>query len=153
MSSNNRPSKITNYMNVAEVISQRSHDAETKVGAVLISNSSGAIKATGYNGFVRGVRDNELPCHRPHKYEFILHAEENLMSNCCRHGISMDDCTLICTLSPCKRCMRLLINSGITNVIVKNLYKDFTEILNMPDIRVTMEQKEDGYYYINYSIN
>lgn len=147
-----RPSKIENYMEVARVIAARSHDAETKVGAVIVNNKSGAIIATGFNGFVRGADDGVLPSTRPGKYEFILHAEQNLIANCARHGISMEDCTLVCTLSPCKLCMRLLINCGITKVIASNLYKDFNDILKMPDVNVHMEKKDDGFYHITYSV-
>ena len=53
-----RPSKIANYMEIADVVSKRSHDVDTKVGAVLINNKSGAIIATGFNGFVRGANDS-----------------------------------------------------------------------------------------------
>ncbi len=147
-----RPTKISNYMEIADVVSRRSHDAETKVGAVLVNDASGAIIATGFNGFVRGANDNNLPCTRPLKYEFILHAEQNLIANCARHGISMENCSLICTLSPCKLCMRLMINCGITKVITKELYKDFQEILNMPDIKTSIDQREDGLYEITYSV-
>lgn len=48
---------MSNYMDMASVVSQRSHDAETKVGAILVNNNSGAIVATGFNGFVRGADD------------------------------------------------------------------------------------------------
>lgn len=147
-----RPTKMKNYMDMAEVVAQRSHDAETKVGAVLAHNTTGAILATGFNGFVRGANDTALPNTRPLKYEFILHAEENLIANCARHGISMDGCTLICTLSPCKHCMRLLINCGITTVIVKALYKDFQDILNMPDVKTSIGIREDGFHEITYSV-
>ena len=147
-----RPSKIANYMDMAEVVSKRSHDAETKVGAVLVNDNSGAILATGFNGFVRGAVDTALPCYRPLKYEFILHAEDNLIANCARHGISMENCTLVCTMSPCKHCMRMMINCGITKVVVKELYKDFEDIMRMPDVKVTMEKKDDGYYYIEYKV-
>lgn len=147
-----RPSKVTNYMDMATVVAQRSHDAETKVGAVLINDASGAIIATGYNGFVRGAKDTMLPNTRPLKYEFILHAEQNLIANCARHGISMEGCSLICTLSPCKLCMRLMINCGITTVITKELYKDFDDILNMPDVKTKLEKREDGLYEITYSV-
>lgn len=147
-----RPSKVSNYMDMAEVVAQRSHDAETKVGAVLVNNKSGAVLATGFNGFVRGANDNNLPCTRPLKYEFILHAEENLIANCARHGISMEDCTLICTLSPCKKCMRLMINCGVTKVIVRELYKDFNDILNMPDVKTGISRREDGLHEITYSV-
>ena len=146
-----RPSKIKNYMDMADVVSQRSHDAETKVGAVLVNNNSGAIIATGFNGFVRGANDAQLPDTRPLKYEFILHAEQNLIANCARHGISMEDCTLICTMSPCKLCMRLMINCGITKVIARELYKDFQDILDMPDVKTGMVKRDDGLYEITYS--
>lgn len=146
-----RPSKIQNYMDIARTIAERSHDAETKVGAVLVNNDSGAIVATGYNGFVRGADDEKLPNTRPDKYEYILHAEQNLIANSARHGISMDNCSLVCTLSPCKLCMRMLLNCGITKVIAKDLYKDFNEILKMNDVRVHVTQ-EDGFYHITYKV-
>lgn len=151
-----RPSKIVNYMEIASVIAKRSHDAETQVGAVLVNNASGAIMSTGYNGFVRGADDTNLPCTRPEKYEYILHAEDNLIANAARHGISTENCTLVCTMSPCKHCMRMLVNCGITRVITKELYKDFNEILQMRDISVHVTLPEhpewDGFYHITYSI-
>lgn len=147
-----RPSKNQNYMDIAVTIAARSHDAETKVGAVLVNNTSGAIVATGYNGFVRGAPDSILPTTRPDKYEYILHAEQNLISNSARHGISMDNCSLVCTLSPCKLCMRLLLNSGVTKVIAKDLYRDFNDILQMKDIQVEAKQEADGFWHITYKV-
>jgi dCMP deaminase len=148
-----RPSKNQNYMDIATVIAQRSHDAETKVGAVLVNNNSGAIIATGFNGFVRGADDAILPNTRPDKYEYIVHAEQNLICNSAKHGISMNNCSLICTLSPCKLCMRMLLNCGITKVIAKDLYKDFDEILQMQDIKVECKKEEDGFYHIAYKVD
>ncbi len=131
-----RPTRIQNFMEIAETTAKRSHDSETKVGAVLVNNKSQAIIATGFNGFVRGANDAILPNTRPEKYEYILHAEQNLLSNSVRHGISTDNCTVVCTMSPCKLCMRLLFNSGITKVVAKDLYSDFQDILKMKDIVV-----------------
>ena len=148
--SSSRQSKIQNYMEIAEVVSKRSHDAETKVGSVLINNKTGAIVATGFNGFIRAASDNDLPNTRPDKYKYIIHSEMNLICNCSRHGISMEDCTLVCTLSPCTLCMRLLFNTGITKVIAKELYRDFQEILNMKDIKVNVSKDEYGFYHLNY---
>ena len=144
-----RPSKIKLAMMHAEIEALRSHDAETQVGAVLIHNVSGAIIAMGCNGFVRGAPDWKLPNKRPDKYKYMVHAEENLIANCAKHGISTMDCTLICTLSPCVRCMRLIYQCGIKRVIVKELYKDFHELLLMEDIEIE-EKKEGEYYEITY---
>lgn len=148
-----RPSKNQNYMDIAETIAERSHDSQTKVGAVLVNNASGAIVATGYNGFVRGAPDDKLPTTRPDKYEYIVHAEQNLICNSAKHGISMNNCSLVCTLSPCKLCMRMLLNCGITKVIAKDLYKDFDDILKMQDIKVEVSQEEDGFYHITYKVD
>lgn len=147
-----RPSKLQNYMEIAETVAKRSHDAETQVGALLVNNKSGAIIATGYNGFIKGANDAVLPTTRPDKYKYILHGEMNLLTNCARHGISMDNCFLVSTLSPCSLCMRLMINSGISKVIAKDLYKDFVEILNMLDVEITYSTTEEGFYEINYKI-
>lgn len=145
-----RQSKLNNYMEMAEVVSKRSHDAETQVGAVLINNESGAIIATGYNGFVRNAPDAVLPTTRPDKYEYIVHAEQNLIANCARHGISMANCTLVCTLSPCKLCMRMLYNCGITKVIVKELYRDFNQIREMKDVDITISDEYTPFITLKY---
>lgn len=139
-------------MEIAETIAKRSHDADTKVGAILIKNDSGAIVSTGFNGFVRGAPDDTLPTTRPDKYEYIVHAEMNLICNSAKEGISMNDCSLVCTLSPCKLCMRMLLNCGITKVIAKDLYKDFNDILKMQDIKVAVSQEPDGFWHITYKV-
>jgi dCMP deaminase len=148
-----RPSKLENYMEIACTVAKRSHDSETKVGALLINNKSNAILATGYNGFIKGACDSILPNTRPEKYEYILHAEMNLLTNCARHGISMDDCFLVCTLSPCKLCARLMMNSGITRAICKDLYRDFSETVSMKDVDVSYEKTPEGFYEIIYRPN
>lgn len=145
-----RPSKLKSWMDIAETVAQRSHDAETKVGSILIKNSNGAMIASGTNGYVRGAPDSELPNTRPDKYVFILHSEQNLIYNCARLGISMEDCTLICTLSPCVSCMRGLWQSGITSVVVKALYKDFDEILKMKDLKIETETTPEGFIRLTY---
>lgn len=138
-----RQSKNENYMEHACVAAKRSHDTETQVGAVLVNSNSGAIIATGFNGFVRGARDEDLPTRRPEKYEYIVHAEVNLIANCARNGINTNGCIVYCTLSPCKACMRLLYNCGITKVIVKELYRDFEDIKSMKDIEVSVDGSEN----------
>ena len=147
-----KPSKNQTYMAVAETVAERSHDAETQVGAVLVKNDSGAIVATGHNGFVRGAPDGELPNTRPDKYPYMIHAEENIITQCARYGISMDDCKIVSTLSPCVKCMRLLWQAGVTHIVVRDIYGDFdTQISKMKDISAVIRKDEsDGYYHIIY---
>lgn len=144
-----RPSKISFYMAMAEVAASRSHDSETKVGSILVKADTGAIIATGCNGFVRGADDAALPDARPDKYDYMVHSEMNLIANCARHGISTDGCFVVCTLTPCKVCMRMLWQCGVTRAICGSRYKDFEEICRMKDISLSISSIE-GYIDIRY---
>lgn len=145
-----RQGKVENYIEIAEAVSKRSHDAETQVGSILVNNDTGAIIATGFNGFVRGAPDGKLPNTRPDKYKYIIHAEQNIVAHCARHGISMDNCTLVCTLTPCANCMRMLWQCGITSVVAKHKYRDFDDVLKLDDICVN-EELVDGFVKLTYS--
>jgi dCMP deaminase len=136
------------WMSIAEAVSLRSHDTETKVGAILVKNDTGMVVATGHNGFVRGAPDDKLPTTRPDKYEYIVHAEENLIAHCAKSGISVDDCTLVITLSPCQKCLRLMWQAGITTVICRDLYRDHK--IDLKDIKIRQEVTDDGYYKLTY---
>jgi dCMP deaminase len=140
-------------MEVAEAVAKRSHDAETKVGSVLVNNSTGAIIATGCNGFIRGADDSKLPNTRPDKYPYMVHSEQNLIANCARHGISMEDTMLVCTLSPCVNCMRMLWQCGITKVVVRDMYKDIDDVMTAKDINVDRQYTPEGYVKLSYRVD
>lgn len=146
-----RPSKLEYWMGIAEAVSARSHDSETKVGAILIKNDTGMIVASGHNGFVRGAPDSKLPTTRPDKYKFMVHAEENLLAHTSRNGIAIDDCTLVITLSPCQRCLRLMWQAGITEVICRDIYRDHT--IDMEDLDIEQTETEEGYYRLKYKVS
>lgn len=147
----NRPSKNKYWMGIAEAVSLRSHDTETKVGAILVKNDTGMVVATGHNGFVRGAPDNLLPKVRPEKYEYMVHAEENLIAHCAKSGVSVDNCTLIITLSPCQKCLRLMFQAGITKVICKDLYRDHR--IDLADLDINQIRTIEGYYELQYNVN
>jgi dCMP deaminase len=137
-------------MQLAETCALRSHDSETKVGAVLIDNSSGSVIATGYNGFIRGAPDDQLPNTRPNKYRYILHAEQNLLCNAARHGIKTENTTLVCTHSPCEVCVRLCCNAGITRIVFKEKRQDLVSIEQAKDLRTQLEFK-NNFYFLSFS--
>lgn len=147
---NSRPSKLEYWMKLAEAASSRSHDEQTKVGAVVVNNDTGAVLATGHNGFIRGADDDKLPKTRPEKYKYMVHAEENIISNCARHGVSIDNCKLVITMSPCQRCLRLMWQAGITEVICRDIYRD--HCIDMDDIDIQQEKTTEGYYKLTYKV-
>lgn len=115
----NRPDWDILFMSLAFLISQRSPDAETKHGAVLVDGQKRII-GLGFNGFPRGAKDFELPNTRPDKYPFILHAEANCLDNCIEIK-NPQDCTMYITGESCIECSKRIIQTGIGKVITGNV--------------------------------
>lgn len=128
--------KILGYIRRAEVVSEDSPDEQTKVGSVLISRKTGSVVSEGFNGFVRGANDLALPKCRPEKYEYIIHAETNLICNAARNGVTTDDCFVVQTLSPCVQCARYLYQCGITTVYYREYYKGTDEVKRLGDLQL-----------------
>ena len=105
------------FFGIGRVVCLWSKDPSTKTGAVVIGPDK-EIRATGYNGLVRGVDDN-IPerMERPTKYDFFEHAERNAIYNACLTGASLKGCTIYCTLTPCTDCARAIIQTGIKEVV------------------------------------
>lgn len=138
-----KEAKLSGYHARALAVAKNSHDAQTKVGAILIDEKSGAVFAEGFNGFVRGADDNKLPNTRPEKYKYIIHAEKNLVCNSVRHGIKMSGCVVYCTLSPCVDCARMLYQCGINTIYFKEAYTDLNNSINMGDLDISVEPVND----------
>ncbi len=106
------------FMQMAHLIAQRSKDPSTQAGSVIV-NKDNIIVGLGYNGFPRGIDDDELPWSRKGgfldtKYAYVVHAEENAVynSNSNTHG-----CKIYTTLFPCNECAKTIIQNGITEII------------------------------------
>lgn len=140
MKSHKEPSakKILSYLKRANVVAENSPDAQTKVGAILVSRSTSSVISEGYNGFIRGADDEKLPKVRPAKYEFIIHAEENLIANAARNGVRTDDCFAVVSISPCVKCARLLFQAGIEEVYFGEMYDDTKRMVKLGDLKLNI---------------
>lgn len=118
----NRPSWEDTFIEIAKVISKRSKDPHTKVGAVLVKNN--CIIGTGYNGDPRNFR-YEFDWNTPEKYDYVVHAEMNALANACYNGCEVKDSEIYVTLSPCNHCILQLIQFGVKRVYYLKEYKDF----------------------------
>ena len=111
------------FMEVAFLVASWSKDTSTKTGAVVVGPDR-EIRATGYNGLVRGVDDDKPErMERPTKYDFFEHAERNAIYNACLTGTSLKGCILYATHTPCTDCARAIIQSGIKMVVTNPLEK------------------------------
>lgn len=112
------------YFKIARTIAEASCDKSTKVGCIVVGPDK-EIRAQGYNGFPRGVNDEDEKWHeRPAKYDYVIHAEANAVANAARTGASLKGCTAYVTAPPCCNCAGLLINAGISKVVWPSLGND-----------------------------
>ncbi|MDY4841764.1 MAG: dCMP deaminase family protein [Alphaproteobacteria bacterium] len=109
------------FMEVARLVATWSKDPSTKTGAIVVGPDR-EIRATGYNGPVRGVDDNKPErMERPTKYDFFEHAERNAIYNACLTGTSLKGCIMYATHPPCTDCARAIIQSGIKIVVTNEM--------------------------------
>jgi len=106
------------FMEIANILSKRSHDSQTQHGCVLVKD--GRILSTGYNGFIAGANDAVLPNTRPDKYPHVIHSEANAIINAAKQGVSIQGSTLYITGPPCLECTKMLLQAGITDWVVGN---------------------------------
>ena len=130
------------FMAVAFLGAQRSKDPSTQVGACIV-NERNRIVGIGYNGFPMGCADDALPWAREPpapeadgggdaepastskaapapgwletKYPYVCHAEMNAILN--KNAASVEGCRIYVALFPCNECAKLIIQSGIREVV------------------------------------
>ena len=106
------------FMGVAILSSKRSKDPTTQVGACIV-NQDKKIVGIGYNGFPTGINDDEFPWGKDGdyvntKYPYVVHAEPNAILNA---TTSLNGCIIYVTLFPCCECAKLIIQSGIKEIV------------------------------------
>lgn len=102
------------FLEMASLCSTWSKDPSTKVGAVIVSDRRRVV-SVGYNGFPRGVDDNEeLLNNREIKLLLVAHAERNALDNA---ECSVVGSTLYTTLFPCNECAKSIIQRRIARIV------------------------------------
>ncbi|MFA6098252.1 MAG: dCMP deaminase family protein [Patescibacteria group bacterium] len=109
------------FMRMAHVIADRSKDPSTQAGAVVV-NEENIIIGLGYNGFPRGIDDEDLPWVRQGdfldtKYAYVVHAEENAIYN---SNAKTKGCKIYTSLFPCNECAKTIIQNGIKEIVFES---------------------------------
>ena len=72
--------------------------------------------------------------------EFVLHAEQNLLTFCNREGLKTEGCTLYVTMAPCKTCSKLIASAGIKEIFYDEAYRDLYGVQFLKDLGLKVEQ-------------
>ena len=125
-----RPGWDEYFMKMAQVAALRSNCVKRKVAAVIVREKR--VISTGYNGTPRGTKNCfEGGCPRCNnltqsgtKLDECLcsHGEENAITQAAYHGVSIARGTIYTTFAPCLMCTKMIINSGLHEVVYNMEY-------------------------------
>lgn len=140
-----RRDKTNYYLDIAEAVLGRSTCLRLKYGAIIVRNDE--IVSTGYNGAPRGrancdelgncVRERlNIPSGQRYELCRSVHAEANAIISAAREQTlgatlflacrSAKTGELVSGTSSCAMCKRLIINAGISQVIVRETENNYT---------------------------
>jgi dCMP deaminase len=112
------------FMKMADLVASKSKDRSMKCGCVVVGHSN-TVLSTGYNGFPRGVNDEDEALHkRPTKYIWTAHDAVNAIYNAARNGTKLLDSRAYLTAHPCQECARGIAQAGIIEVIFPTKHDD-----------------------------
>ena len=139
-----RVSKENYYLDIAQTVAERSTCLRKHYGAIIVKND--VIVSTGYNGAPRGRKNcndlgycmrDELNIPRGERYELCrsVHAEANAIISAPRDRMLGATLYMVCVdpkteelvdgTSCCMMCKRLVINAGISQVVVRDDAENF----------------------------
>ncbi|EDS78081.1 cytidine and deoxycytidylate deaminase family protein [Clostridium botulinum C str. Eklund] len=134
-----RIDKCNYYLDICQTILERGTCLRRNFGAIIVKNDE--IISSGYSGAPRGrkncsdlgyCRREELNVARGTRYELCrsVHAEQNAIISARRQemidgtlylvGKEMYNRELVKNAAPCSLCKRIIINSGISKVVIRD---------------------------------
>ncbi|MDX2359373.1 MAG: dCMP deaminase family protein [Crocinitomicaceae bacterium] len=130
------------YLRMAKTWSELSHCSRKQVGAIIVRD--GMIISDGFNGTPSGF-DNCCENDTGETLWYVLHAEANAILKVAKSTHNCQGATLYLTLSPCKDCSKLVVQSGIKRIVFINAYKDQSGVEFLKDAEIEIVQIENPY--------
>ena len=139
-----RVSKRNYYLDIAETVLERATCLRRVYGAIIVKNDE--IISTGYNGAPRGRKNcvnlgfctrEAMQVPRGERYELCrsVHAEANAIISAARRdtvgatlylaGHDAQTGALLSDATSCPMCRRMIINAGISEVVVRRTEEEF----------------------------
>ena len=142
-----RVSKENYYLDIAQTVAERSTCLRKKYGAIIVKND--VIISTGYNGAPRGRKNcdelnfcmrDKLNIPRGERYEMCrsVHSEANAIIAAPRDQMLGSTIYMVCVdpadssvvggCNSCMMCKRMIINAGISKLVVRDTDTEFRVI-------------------------
>ncbi len=146
-----RREKTNYYLDIAQAVAERGTCLRRKFGSIIVKNDE--IISTGYAGAPRGRKNcsdlkqcarEKLNIPRGERYELCrsVHAEANAIISAARSEmigstmyiacIKPENGELVSGTNSCAMCKRLIINAGVSKLVVRDTQDDF-RVINVED--------------------
>lgn len=133
------------YLKMAKEWAKLSYCHRKQVGALIVKDRM--IISDGYNGTPSGF-ENQCEDETGKTHWYVLHAEANAILKLASSTQSAKDATLYLTLSPCKECSKLVLQSGIKRLVYLKEYSDdegisFLKSHGIEVLKISEDQLQD----------
>ena len=128
------------YLRIAKEWSCLSYCKRKQVGAIIVRDKM--IISDGYNGTPSGF-ENCCEDEAGMTNWYVLHAEANAILKVAKSTQTCEGATLYITLSPCRECSKLILQSGIKRVVYQIGYRDSSGVDFLMKAGIMVEQMED----------
>lgn len=125
------------YLKMALEWAKLSYCKRKQVGALIVKDRM--IISDGYNGTPSGF-ENCCEDENGRTHWYVLHAEANAILKLASSTQSAKGATLYLTLSPCKECSKLILQSGISRLVYINEYSDDDGISFLKNHKIEIQQ-------------
>ncbi len=151
---NKRPSWDEYFIKIIYSLASRSTCDRGRSGAVIVRNKR--ILSAGYVGSPVGLPHCNDVGHELHSKTHedgtvskhcvrTTHCEANAIAQAARHGISIENGTLYCLMTPCYDCAKLIINAGIKRVVAERDYhasRESKRVFKQAGVKLDIVKKE-----------
>ena len=131
-----RPAWDSVWMNFAKSIAQRSHDNGLHVASVVVTSDNTQVLSLGYNGNYAGG-PNKSESDKPGE-SGLIHSEVNSILKLDYNNPKRK--IMYVTHSPCRMCSKLIVGSGIQEVVYNKDYRDLSGLAILRDAGIIVRK-------------
>ena len=149
-----RPSWDQYFMDIAKTVAERATCDRGRSGCVIARDKQ--ILVTGYVGSPKGLPHCDEIGHQMKTMIHedgnqtqhcvrTTHAEQNAIVQAAKLGISINNATLYCKMTPCSTCAKMIINAGIKRVVCEKKYhagKESEEMFKCAGLEISFFEDE-----------
>lgn len=110
------------FLELTEKVGEMSTCDRGHVGCILVREKR--ILSTGYAGAPQGMGHCDELGHMMYNDHCLrtVHAEQNAIIQCAKHGVSTQGATAYVSMVPCFHCAKMMVNAGIVKVVAAYEY-------------------------------